>query len=61
VEKRAERHKWNLKRLGTAKTECGMGKRLANLWGRSRVKQKAHAGRGQESKWEININSYGWD
>ena len=33
-----------------------MAKRLANLWKRNKVKKKAHAGRGQEIKWEIPAN-----
>jgi hypothetical protein len=30
-----------------------LGKRLANLWRRHKVKKNAHAGRGQEIKWGI--------
>jgi hypothetical protein len=33
----------------------GQEKRLANLRTRTKVKKKAHAGRGQEIKWEIPV------
>jgi hypothetical protein len=36
------------------KTGDGLGKRLANLWRGKRIAKKAHAGRGQEIKWEIS-------
>jgi hypothetical protein len=42
-------------------TPCAREKRradwkkvLANLWRRKRITKKAHAGRGQEIKWEIS-------
>jgi hypothetical protein len=38
------------------KIEGGQEKGLANLWSRKRITKKAHAGRGQEAKWEISIN-----
>jgi hypothetical protein len=31
-----------------------MGNRPATLWGRKKITKKAHAGRGQETKWEIS-------
>jgi hypothetical protein len=31
-------------------------KRLANLWSRKKIMKKAHAGRGQEPKWEIPVD-----
>ena len=37
------------------KTEGGLEKGLANLWSRKKITKKAHAGRGQETKWEISI------
>jgi hypothetical protein len=36
------------------KTEGGLEYRLANPWSRKKVTKKAHAGRGQETKWEIS-------
>jgi hypothetical protein len=36
---------------GLAENE--LAKRLANLWRRVNIAKKAHAGRGQEFKWEI--------
>jgi hypothetical protein len=39
------------------KTEPNWKKRLANLWRRVKVKKKAHAGRGQEIKWEIPVEN----
>jgi hypothetical protein len=29
-------------------------KDVANLWSRTRITKKAHAGHGQESKWEMS-------
>jgi hypothetical protein len=37
------------------KTKSGLEKSLANPWRKSKVKKKTHAGRGQESKWEIPV------
>ena len=37
------------------KTEGGQEKGLANLWSRKKITKKAHAGRGQEAKWEMSI------
>lgn len=36
-------------------TDGGLGKRVANLWSRTKVTKKAHAGRRQESKLEMSI------
>jgi hypothetical protein len=36
-------------------TERGLEKGLANLSSRKKITKKAHAVRGQESKWEISI------
>jgi hypothetical protein len=36
------------------KTGGGLEKGLANLWSRKRITKKAHAGRGQETKWEMS-------
>jgi hypothetical protein len=39
--------------------EKRLRKGLANLWSRKKIKKiakKAHAGCGQESKWEMSIN-----
>jgi hypothetical protein len=41
------------------KIEAGLGKWLANLCGRNKVRKKAHASRGQESKWEISTHMAG--
>jgi hypothetical protein len=53
-QKRGERSK---KRGNTplwkGKAENELAKRLANLWRRVNITKKAHAGRGQELKWEI--------
>jgi hypothetical protein len=38
------------------KTGDGLEKDLANLWSRKRIMKKAHAGRGQETIWEIPVN-----
>ena len=38
-------------------TRADWKKVLANLWNRKRIPKKARAGRGQESKWEIPIES----
>jgi len=32
----------------------GWKKKLANLWRGKRIRKKAHAGRGQETKWELS-------
>jgi hypothetical protein len=32
-------------------------KELANLWSKSKVTKKAHAGRGPEAKWEMYENA----
>jgi hypothetical protein len=37
--------------LPEKKTECGLEKTLANLWGRKRITKKAHASSGQKTKW----------
>jgi hypothetical protein len=37
------------------KTEGGLETGLANLWNRKKITKKAHAGRGQEIKWEIPV------
>jgi hypothetical protein len=37
-------------------TEADWEKRFANLCRKLKVKKKAHAGRGQEIKWEIPID-----
>jgi endo-beta-N-acetylglucosaminidase D len=37
------------------KTEVGLDKRLANRWSKSKIKKKSHAGRGQETIWEIPV------
>jgi hypothetical protein len=34
--------------------ENGLEKGLANLWSRKKITKKAHAGRGQETKWEMS-------
>jgi hypothetical protein len=49
---------WSPKRhrnspLCQRKTEGGLEKWLASLWTRKKIRKKAHAGRGQETKWEI--------
>jgi hypothetical protein len=31
------------------------GKRLANIWSGKKIFRSAHAGRGQETKWEIPV------
>jgi hypothetical protein len=36
------------------KTEGGLRTWLANLWSRKKIKKKAHAGRGQETEWEMS-------
>jgi hypothetical protein len=38
-----------------AQTEGGLEKRLANLWSRKKITKKAHAGGGQDTKWEKSI------
>jgi hypothetical protein len=35
------------------KTAGGLENRLATLWSRKKITKKAHAGRGQETIWEI--------
>jgi hypothetical protein len=35
------------------KTEVVLENGLANLWSRKKIRKEAHAGRGQETKWEI--------
>ena len=39
------------------KAEDGLEKRLANLWRGKNITKKAHAGRGQESKWEMSMKA----
>jgi hypothetical protein len=41
------------------KTEGGLEKGLENLWSRKKITKKAHAGRRQETKWEIPANCPG--
>jgi hypothetical protein len=36
-------------------TGADLKKVLANLWSRQRLTKKSHAGRGQETKWEISV------
>jgi hypothetical protein len=40
---------------GQRRTKGGLENGLVNLWMRKRIMKKAHAGRGQESKWGILI------
>jgi hypothetical protein len=47
---RTKRHRNTLRQR---KTENGLEKGLANLRSRKKITKKAHAGRGQEIKWEI--------
>jgi hypothetical protein len=42
------------------KTEGGPEKGLVNLWSRKKIAKKAHAGRGQETKWEIPVQFTRW-
>jgi hypothetical protein len=37
------------------KAPVDLGKQLANLCGRNRIKKKAHVVRGQQIKWEIPV------
>jgi hypothetical protein len=56
MEKRAEKHKCQQSApFARKKTEGGLEKGLANLWSRKRIMKKAHAGRGQETKWEMSV------
>jgi hypothetical protein len=41
--------------LWQRKTEGDWKKGLANMWGGKKITKKAHAGRGQETKWEIPV------
>jgi hypothetical protein len=57
--KACEKAQMSTKRaLCPRKTEGGLEKDLANLWSRKKITKKAHAGRGQETKWEIRFNCY---
>ena len=47
-QKKASKHP-----LCQRKTEGGLEKGLVNLWSRQKIMKKAHAGRGQDTKWEI--------
>jgi hypothetical protein len=40
------------------KTEGGLEKGLANMWSGKRITKRAHAGRWQETKWEIPEGMY---
>jgi hypothetical protein len=40
-------------------TEGGLEEGLANLWSRKRITKKAYAGRGQETQWEIPVQTDG--
>ncbi|MGO8926831.1 MAG: hypothetical protein ACLQU3_08075 [Limisphaerales bacterium] len=54
-EKKAWEHKKGSEHpLCQRKTEGGLETWLANLWSRKKIKKKAHAGRGQETKWEMS-------
>ena len=37
------------------KSRANQRKELANLWSRQRITKKAHAGRGQETMWEMSV------
>jgi hypothetical protein len=39
------------------KTESGLENGLANLWKRKNITKKPHACRGQETKWEIPVET----
>ncbi|MGB8368794.1 MAG: hypothetical protein ACLPYZ_03105 [Limisphaerales bacterium] len=55
MEKRVERHNW--RQIGPCAREKPMAdlkKVLANPWSRKKITKKAHAGRGQEAKWEMS-------
>jgi hypothetical protein len=57
MEKCVERHEW--RQIGPFASEKPMAdwkKVLAILWSRKRITKKAHAGRGQETIWEIPID-----
>jgi len=55
-----EKGRWQHKKasghpLCQRKTEVGPENGLANLWGRRKITKKAHAGRGQETKWGMSV------
>jgi hypothetical protein len=55
-----EKGRWEHKKasehpLCQRKTEGGLKNGLATLWRGKRIAKKAHAGRGQETQWEISI------
>ena len=56
----ASGRKWGLgAKIGIVTAQCqritgtNWKKTLANQWNRKKITKKAHAGRGQETKWEI--------
>jgi hypothetical protein len=53
AENRVARHKCQPSAPFARKTEGGLQKWLANLWSGKKITKKVHAGRGQETKWEI--------
>lgn len=56
MEKREERRNWRqIAPCSSEKPMADLKKVLANLWSRKKIKKKPHAGRGQETKWEIPI------
>src|ERR1035438_3504253 len=56
VEMHVERRKWQRSAPMPVENRGRTGKDFANLWKGKRITKKAHAGRGQETKWEIPIN-----
>jgi hypothetical protein len=53
-----EKGRWESKKaskhpLCQRKIEDGLQKGLANLWRGKKITKKAHAGRGQDTKWEM--------
>jgi hypothetical protein len=60
LKKRVERRKseWALPLPEKTRSglEKGSNKRLANPWSRKKITKKAQAGRGHETKWQIQTN-----
>jgi hypothetical protein len=47
---------WFIETECQRKIEGGPKKGLANLWSGKKIRKKAHAGRGPETKWEMSGN-----
>jgi hypothetical protein len=57
MEKRVERRKWRqIAPCAREKPMADWEKALANPWSRKKITKKSHAGRGQETIWEIPID-----